>query len=63
MKYYKSTSQKMLETHKLNQNFQNLIILYKKKVIFVAMVNNRKGDRGIRDKWNLVIVERDMRNM
>ena len=47
------------KSHKLNQNFQILTILYKItcRLLFVAMVTSRRGGRGVRDKLNLIVVE------
>ena len=51
-----SSSQEALKSHKLNQNFQNLTIFYK-KVFFVAMVTKRRWGRAFRNKWNLLILK------
>ena len=34
-----------------------------KNVLFIAMVTNKRGGRGVRDKWNLIIVEIDKKNI
>ena len=60
---YNSTSQKLPKSHKLNHNFQILTILYKENVLLVAVVTDRRGGHGIKDKQNLIIVERNERNI